>query len=500
MSSPLNYLVKTYLKKWNKELYRIKHDARKVQVEQLALIINSKYISYYHPDKLRLKNPLDWIEQFNATSYSYYSKPTRHLLENNSLHCRYFARSSGTGLGAHKLIPTPEFFVKMNHLRGSWYTLHTLYQHDPKMNVFGMKNLLIGGSIYEQTDQHIIGDVSGIMLYRIPRYMRSNYLPTIATAVLPNWDEKLEHTAAAASHCRDVSLIGGVPTWVLAVVKRALEKSKYNKLSELWPNAKAYIHGGVSFEPYRQQFEEQLNLPRFRYIEIYNATEGFFGFQDRPDEDGVLLMLHSGIYYEFIEREQFEKEGQRIIPIWETRLETEYVLLITSCSGLLRYVQGDVIKFVTLAPYRVKVTGRIGEFVNAFGEDLTKEQAEEAIISVAKLFNVKIHQYTLGPQYITMHQNGYHEWFIEFEKRPTDIGLFEKRLDELLCTFNPNYAQKRSGDIALRNLKINQVPAGGFRDYMRSKGRIGGQNKIQRVRNDRLIIDELTSFFNNSQG
>jgi hypothetical protein len=502
MSTPLNYLVKAYLRKWDKQLYRIKHDAKNVQLEQLVFISKSKYMAFYHAVNQRLKiaRPLEYIEQFSVSNYSHYEKRTIELLENNSLHCRYFARSSGTGLAAHKLIPTPETFVRMNHLRGSWYSLHTLYRHDPKMNVFGMKNLLIGGSIYEQTNQYIIGDVSGIMLFRIPWYMRPSFLPTISTAVLPNWDEKLEQTAEAASRCRDVSLIGGVPTWVLAVVRRALEKSKYSKLSALWPNAKAYIHGGVSFEPYRQQFEEQLNMPGFRFIEIYNATEGFFGFQDRPFEEGVLLMLHSGIYYEFIEREHFQEISQRIIPIWETRLETEYVLLITTYSGLIRYVQGDVIKFVTLAPYRVKVTGRIGEYVNAFGEDLSKEQAEGAILSVAKLFRVKIHQYTLGPQYITMHEKGYHEWFIEFEKMPSDLVLFEKRLDEVLCVFNPNYAQKRSGNIALQRLKINLVPSGGFRDYMRSKGRIGGQHKIQRVRNDRLIVDELTRFFNNSRG
>ncbi len=489
MQKFLNQLVKYYIKRWDHEVNAFSTSPIAVQNRELSRILASPYFKYLN--NLTKESDAHFYKDMPISQYYLYKDRIMQLKSTEDLVCEYYARSSGTGIGIRKLIPTPERFVKMNHLRGSWYTLHTLYTHNPQMTVFGRRNLLVGGSIYEQHAKYLIADVSGIMLYRIPLYMRPSYLPDIATAVQADWEVKIDRTARAAAIHRDVSLIGGVPTWVLAVLKNTLQYSGVDRLSELWPQASCYIHGGVSFEPYRKEFEEHFTQEGFRYLEIYNATEGFFAYQDRPTEPGMLLMLSSGVYFEFIELTRFHSEHYEVLSLDQIREGVDYVMLITTYSGLARYVQGDVIRFETIWPFRIRVVGRIGEFINAFGEDVTKTQVEDALVKVCEKQGVTVHEYTVAPRYLSLTTNGYHEWLIEFVQHPKDIELFQQELDKELQSCNTNYAQKRIGSIAITALKVRPLPKGSFDNYYQSQRRQGGQSKIQRLRNDRILAEQI---------
>lgn len=491
MFSPMNFLVKTYLRKWDKELYQISYHCAEVQKKELSLILNSPFVSYLHNGVGEVLSYSDFQEKFPITTYEDVKERILQLMNDSDITCAYFAQSAGTTSGEKKLIPTPESFVKRNHLRGSWYILHTLYKHDAKMSVFKSKNLLVGGSLYRKNKRHTIGDISGIMLNRIPLFFRPWYVPSIKTAVNPNWKNKITLTSEKAAKTSKITLLGGIPTWVLAVLRSVLEKSEKTRISDLWPHLKAYIHGGVNFEPYRSQFEELIKVENFRYIEVYNATEGFFAVQDRPKKPGMMLMCASGIFYEFIKYQDFINQRYDAIRIEEVKLQVDYVMVISTYSGLLRYVQGDLVKFVTISPFRILVTGRIKEFINAFGEDMMLQHVHKALTSCTSEKDIMIKDFTVAPYYITINEKGRHDWYIEFEKTPTDVDLFSRQLDQYVCEMNPNYAQKRSDNLAMESLKIHVLPSGTTERYFSIYGSVGGQSKLQKLRNDRLIADRL---------
>ena len=483
----MNAMVRRYLRKWDAELHSIKHDCPEVQEKELRKILKSPLIRRFHGHL-----DLESYQNQGSTSYSDYEDKIDEL-RNSAEAPKYFAQSSGTS-GKKKLIPVTDAFVKGNQLRGPWYQLHTLYKHNPEMSVFRAKNLLIGGSLYEVSKSSIIGDVSGIMISRIPRYMRPWYVPKIKEAIQPDWASKLSISSLRASQTKNMSLIAGTPTWVLTVLRQTLEKVKVKKVSDLWPDLKAYVHGGVNFAPYKSQFEALIDIPGFRYIEVYNATEGFFAYQDRPFDEGMLLMCASEIYFEFIELEAYRSRKYKILKIADVQLEMSYVLLITTSCGLLRYIQGDVISFVTIAPFRIQVIGRIGEYINAFGEDLMLEEAQKSLLTISKGYNCTISQFTIAPKYISIDEKGKHEWYIEFEKAPLDLRLFEQNLDLYLQKLNHNYNQKREGDIAMGCLTVIKMPKGTTVRYLNDKGKISGQSKLPRMRNDRSIVDELINY------
>jgi len=488
--SLMNYLVRSYIRKWDHELKIISHAPEAVQLKQLELIEKSGLVAYLHA-RQKKAGQKNIVANSSLTSYEDIAQGIEKLRLDTSVKCRYYAQSSGTTSGKQKLIPTPEAFVKCNHLRGSWYLLHTLYGHDPTMSVFKQKNLLIGGSIYERRDDHILGDVSGIMISRIPSFFRPWYVPRIAEAIQPDWTSKLDITSTKAASEKNVALLAGTPTWVLSVLRTVLAKSEQRHLSVLWPNLKAYIHGGVDFRPYRHQFDQITEGLAMRYIEVYNATEGFFAYQDRPDKEGMMLMLNSGIYFEFISEDNYRSDIHDLLSLTEVELGINYVMVISTISGLVRYVQGDIVRFVTKAPYRIKVVSRIESYVNAFGEDLFHHQVQEALSKTNQRHHASISQYHVAPQYISIEHKGYHEWYIEWEKTPEEISEYEKDLDEALKTINPNYAQKRSGDIALAPLKIFNLPKGSAQRYFKEYSTLSAQSKLQRLRNDRKVADRL---------
>lgn len=483
-------MVRRYIQKWDSEINAFATHPGHVQSIQLRRILNSPLVKYLHPLLLSHGDKPD-LTDIPISDYQDISEGVQNMMQDRSISCRYYAQSSGTTSGTQKLIPTPEAYVKSNHLRGSWYLLHTLYRHDPDMSVFKQKNLLIGGSLYKKTHNYTIGDVSGIMISRIPSFFRPWYVPSIEEAVLPDWEEKLSITSKKASREKKVALLAGTPTWVLSVLRAVLESSGTTTLSKVWPQLKAYIHGGVDFGPYRTQFNELVEDASMRYIEVYNASEGFFAYQDRPHEDGMLLMLASGIYYEFIAESDYKLGIYDLKSLTEVDLDVNYVMVISTISGLVRYVQGDIIRFVSAYPYRVKVVSRIGTFINAFGEDLSLNQVQSALRETNQLYNAQIAHYHVAPSFISIQEKGRHDWLIEWEKEPNDIDAYLYELDNAVKRANPNYAQKRVGDIALERLQIINLPEGTTKRYFKAQGKLSAQSKLQCMRNDRKVADRL---------
>jgi len=432
--SLMNALVRRYINKWDKELSDITLHPKKVQQRQLDLISSSSLVRKLHP-QLKKQSIQSYLQASDLSRYDDYTQGIEKLMSDESVKCRYYAQSSGTTSGTKKLIPTPEEFVKCNHLRGSWYQIHTLYRHDDEMSIFKQKNLLIGGSLYEHHPRYTIGDVSGIMISRIPPFFRPWYVPSISEAIHPDWHTKLEITAAKAATEKKIALLAGSPTWVLSTLREVLALSQKSHLSELWPNLKAYIHGGVDFSPYRSQMDEITQGTPIRYIEVYNASEGL--------------------------------------------------------SGLIRYVQGDVVSFVTDKPYRLKVVRRIETYINAFGEDLLLSQVQEALSTTNIMHEASISQFHVAPYYLSLDVKGRHDWFIEWQRPPFDMQRYTEDLDRAVKAANPNYAQKRAGDIALDSLRIHHLPKGLSTRYFLKYGSLSAQSKIQRMRNDRLIADRL---------
>ena len=505
MSGLMNYMVRRYIKKWDQELDQIKTNCWKVQQQQLRAIGQSPLVYYLNNLEKKFEDYESFHEFAPLSKYSDIKKKVFELRDKRPLPCKYFAQSSGTTSGEKKLIPTTDSFVRCNHLRGSWYILNTLYRHNPKMSVFKAQNLLVGGSLYSKNKHHTIGDVSGIMLNRIPYFFRPWYVPSIKTAVDANWEHKIEETVRSASRTKGITLLGGTPTWVLTVCRMILEQTAEAKLTDLWPDLQAYIHGGVSFTPYEDQFKKIIPDPSFRYIEVYNASEGFFAFQDEPDNPGMLLMCGSGVFFEFIRKTDFYKSEFNFLNISQVKKDEEYVIIISTISGLLRYVQGDIISFTNTSPYRIKVIGRISEYVNAFGEDLSQQHVESALSLLQSEMNFSIRDYSIAPSYINISTKGFHEWYIEFFNRPENILTFQQSLDRLICKVNSNYLQKRQGNLALDSLRVIALPTGTVDVYFKEYGTQGGQSKLPKLNDNRKVAERLNqiiqkqAYFNGSR-
>ncbi len=499
----MNWLVKKYLRRFDRELNLIKFrpvDCQKKELERIIrsnhMVISSRNYPVVMDQKTHRIHPA-----IPLSTYEDYQPWIEKCMQTDaSLETEYFARSAGTTSTLRKYIPTTESFVKRNHLRASWYILHTLFRHRPNISIFNRRNLLVGGSIYQHSHRYIVGDVSGIMLYRIPWFFRPYCVPDINTAVLSDWTAKITQTAMMAADMQNISMVVGNPSWVLAVIRKILQYNYVDEASPLWPGLEAVVHGGVSFLPYKGQFDELFSHSLPLYLETYNASEGFFAFQDDLSDSGLLLMTANGVYYEFISYEQYKKGNREPLSLAEVAQDVPYVLIITTECGLLRYVLGDLVVFDCVHPPRCRVVGRLTDFINAFGEDLLVNHAEEAITRAAATFEAPVYQYTVAPSYLTVSDRGFHEWYIEFEKEPADLEQFEEYLDDLLIQYNTNYAQKREGNVAMSKLRVRLVPKGGFERYLKKHFKLHGQAKIPRLRNDREIVEEMGKIVNKAYG
>ncbi len=403
---------------------------------------------------------------------------------------KWFAKSSGTTNDRSKFIPITEENLFENHVAASWDAMAVLYDKKPDARIFDGKNLLMGGSLNYVNDQLITGDVSAILISKMPSIGRPFYTPDFETALLPDWEKKIDKMAQICIH-EDVVMFAGVPTWTIVLFKKMLEVTGKSNIHEIWPNAKTYFHGGVGFDPYVEQFKKFLPSPDMEYYEVYNASEGYFAVQDRKNEKGMLLLIDNSIFYEFIPAEYSDTDNPPVLTLKDVELEKDYCIVISTSSGLWRYMPGDLVRFVTLKPYRIMVSGRTKHFINVFGEEVMVHNTDEALKMTCDKISASISEYTVAPVYMENSTKGGHEWLIEFEKKPEHLADFEKMLDDNLRSLNSDYDAKRYKDMALLPLKIKVAPKDTFHKWLKSKGRMGGQSKIPRLSNQRKIIEEL---------
>lgn len=405
---------------------------------------------------------------------------------------KWFAKSSGTTSDKSKFIPVSRESLEDCHYAGGKDLIALYYKNLPNAKLFTGKGLVIGGSseINQYGKNSYFGDLSSIIIKNLPYWAEYIRIPSVEIALNPKWEEKLEQMAHLAP-TENVTSMTGVPSWNLVLLRRILELTGKKHMLEIWPNFEVYAHGGVNFTPYREQFKALFPSDKVSYIENYNASEGYFGIQDDLSRDDMLLMLDYGIYYEFLPMEELDKEFPKTLGLHEVSLDENYALIISTNGGLWRYLIGDTVKFTCLSPFRIKVTGRTKYFINCFGEELMAENADEALKIACQKTNAIISEYTAGPVYMNDKGKGAHEWIIEFEKQPDDLSRFTETLDASLKAVNSDYEAKRYNDIALQLPKIVSVKKNTFFNWMKKKGKIGGQNKIPRLANNRHYLDEI---------
>lgn len=406
----------------------------------------------------------------------------------------WFAKSSGTTSDKSKFIPVSEESLKDNHYKASKDVLSFYYATHPDSDLLTGKALVIGGShqINHLNDEIHYGDLSAVVLQNSPFWGHWLRTPDLSIALMDEWEEKIERLAQSTI-IENVTSIAGVPTWLIVLLKRILEITGKKAIIEVWPNLELYLHGGVSFVPYRHQIEKLIGTP-INYLEMYNASEGFFAAQDDMSAEGMLLMCDHGIFYEFLPVEEWEKETPQTIQLDEVEVGKNYAPVITTNGGLWRYLLGDTIQFTSVRPYRVKVSGRIKHYINAFGEEVIVDNSDKAVAIASQCTGAVVKDYTAAPVYFSQESNGAHEWLIEFDHSPQSMQQFTEELDKALKSINSDYEAKRHKDIALRLPFVQTVPKNTFNNWLASKGKLGGQHKVPRLSNDRTTLEEIKSF------
>ncbi len=407
----------------------------------------------------------------------------------------WFAKSSGTTSDKSKFIPVSREALVDNHYLGARDVLALHFREFPDSPLMGGKCLVIGGShqVNQLNEQSFYGDLSAVMLQNMPLYSQMMRTPKLNIALMNEWEEKIEAMARATMQ-ENVTYIAGVPTWTIVLIKRLFELAGTQDLHDIWPNLELYIHGGVSFTPYRQQFRQFIPSRHMHYRETYNASEGFFAVQDDTSQEGMLLLLSHGIFYEFMPMEEYGKPNPQTLTLKEVELNKNYALVISTNGGLWRYLVGDTVQFTSLRPYRVRVSGRLKHFMNAFGEEVIVDNSDAAIAAACAETGAAVNDYTAAPVYMTGASNGAHEWLIEFENLPVPTSVFAAALDKNLQRINSDYEAKRHKDIALRMPIVHVMPRGGFNRWLKDKGKLGGQHKVPRLSNERRFLEEMLPY------
>ena len=410
---------------------------------------------------------------------------------------KWFAKSSGTTNDKSKFIPVSADSIEQTHTRGGKDVL-AIYTHNfPETNVFTGKSLILGGShqINNFENKSYYGDLSAVLIENLPLWAKFLRAGNQDTALLSEWDVKIKKMAEETINQNLVSF-AGVPSWTLVFIKYVLKLKNTDNLLDIWPNLELFSHGGVSFEPYREQFKKLIPKSSMNYLETYNASEGFFAIQADPNSNDMLLMLDYGIFYEFIPMKYFSNDNPKTVTVEEVEIGVNYAMVISTNGGLWRYLIGDTVMFTSKYPFKIRVTGRTKHFINAFGEELIVDNAEKAINIACTRTYSSIKEYTAAPVYPTKDTKGGHEWIFEFEVPPKNINYFVEVLDTVLKTLNSDYEAKRYLNMSIDTPKINIAPKGLFYNWLKEKGKLGGQNKVPRLSNKRKFIDELLSMMN----
>lgn len=407
----------------------------------------------------------------------------------------WFAKSSGTTSSRSKYIPVSNESLEETHYKGGKDMVSLYVNNYPETKLFTGKSLSIGGTLEKNplnpSGGARAGDVSAVIMQNLPIWAQFARTPSLEVALMGEWEAKIEKMARETME-ENVTSIAGVPTWTIVLLQRILELKKAAHILEVWPNLEVFFHGAVAFGPYRNLFKELIPSEKMRYMETYNASEGFFGIQDQPDSDELLLLLDYGIFYEFIPMEEWDKENPKVISLQEVEVGKNYALVISTNAGLWRYKIGDTIKFTSTFPYRFRISGRTKHFINAFGEEVIVENAEAAIRHACEKTGAMITNFTAAPVYFEDSQSkGAHEWVVEFKKHPENLDNFTKLLDSKLREVNSDYDAKRHKDLALRQLILHAAPHGLFDAWLGRKGKLGGQHKVPRLSNSREYIEEI---------
>lgn len=404
---------------------------------------------------------------------------------------KWFAKSSGTTNAKSKFIPVSPESLENCHYKAGKDMLSLYFNNNSESQLFTGKCLRLGGSseLYHNNTSYF-GDLSAIIIDNMPFWAELSSTPSQKTSLMSEWEGKMK-AILNESIDEKVTSLAGVPSWMLVLLQKALSQTNTKHIHELWPQAEVYFHGGVNFEPYRKQYHALFPKPDFKYYEIFNASEGFFAIQDQNDSSDLLLMLDYGIFYEFIPQEEWESENPKTLPLWEVKLDTIYELVITTNGGLWRYRIGDAIRFTSLHPYRIRVSGRTKQHINVFGEELMMENAEQALAKTATHFQVQIIDYTVGPIFMEGNKKGAHEWLIEFTNPPNNLSFFSAYLDRELQRVNSDYEAKRYKNMTLQAPKVQVAPKGLFYQWLESKKKLGGQHKVPRLSNSRVYLEEL---------
>jgi hypothetical protein len=404
---------------------------------------------------------------------------------------KWFAKSSGTTNAKSKFIPVSNEALENCHYKGSKDLLCLYLNNNEDSQLFIGKSLRLGGSsqIYEDNNT-FFGDLSAILIENMPIWAEFSSTPSSRVSLMSEWETKIKAIIEESKN-ENVTSFAGVPSWMLVLMNKVLEDTGKSNLMEIWPNLEVYFHGGVSFEPYREQYKKILPSNNFKYYEIYNASEGFFAIQDLNNSSDLLLMLDYGIFYEFIPMTVFGTTNEKALSLSEVALNTNYAILITTNAGLWRYLVGDTIRFTSLNPYRIRVTGRTKHHINVFGEELMVENTDQAISKTCQITNTEVVDYTVAPIFMEGKEKGAHEWMIEFKNKPENLQDFQKILDETLQSLNSDYEAKRYNNMTLNPLVINVARPNLFYDWLKEQDKLGGQHKIPRLSNKRDYLEQL---------
>ena len=403
----------------------------------------------------------------------------------------WFAKSSGTTSDKSKFIPVSEESLQDCHYQAAKDVLTFYYNFNPDSDLLTGKGLVLGGShnIHQVNEEAHYGDLSAVLLQNSPFWGHWIRTPELSIALMDEWESKIEMLAKTTIR-ENVTSISAVPSWTLVLFKRILEITGKTSIAEIWPSLELYIHGGVSFTPYREQFQKLIGK-KIHYLEMYNASEGFFAAQDNPSEDGMLLFVDHGVFMEFMPITEYGKKHPVTLGLDDVVLGENYALIISTNGGLWRYLLGDTIQFTSLFPFKVKVSGRLKHYINAFGEEVIVDNSDKAIAVASEKTNAVVNDYTAAPVYFGDNNNGAHEWLIEFERHPNDLNNFITELDLALQQANSDYEAKRYKDIALARPVVHVLPKGVFANWLKSKGKLGGQHKVPRLSNERKYLEEI---------
>ncbi|MEL6864515.1 MAG: GH3 auxin-responsive promoter family protein [Bacteroidota bacterium] len=501
-----NNLFKWYYSQRYRRLEHFMKHPHEVQQEVFANLISSarttKWGYKYHFNEI--KSLETYAKRFPVQDYESLKPYIERMMkgEKDVLwpgQVTTFSKSSGTTNDKSKFIPVSDINFRDCHIRGTWDTMTIMYRLKPDCQIFAGKNFLMAGNhkVYDPSLDTIYGDVSALMVRNMPFVARPFFEPDFDIVLRDDWESKIQLMAEVA--CRpdvapQITMVGGVPTWVVVFFRHILERSGKDNILEVWPNFEAYIHGGVNIAPYQEQLRRFLPSDEVTYLDVYNASEGYFGSQLSLDSKEMLLLLDNGVYYEFMPLEEIDQEHPTTIPLEAVEAGRHYAMVISTNAGLWRYAIGDTIEFTSTDPYLFKISGRTKQFVNAFGEEVMVANTDKALAAACKSTNAIVLEYTVAPIYFEGSGKGGHEWLVEFEKAPDNLQVFNQLLDQNLQKINSDYEAKRYKDMAMEQLQLHPIPNGTFHNWLRSKGRYGNQSKVPRLANDRRYVEEILQF------